>query len=88
MPRTAEEIIDRVMHGEVSDPDQLLTILYSANLNLALAEEFWTVNLNYANGEGIKQKIAEGFQIFRIQTEWHPLGGHNTMIYMAKLKQN
>ncbi len=83
---TPQEVIQRVLQGEMSENDHLLSVLYNRNLDLSQAAGFWVGYLNDSWAPQINAKLEEGFQVFRIQTEFQGAIGHSTMIYMAKMK--
>jgi hypothetical protein len=80
-----QDIIREALEGKWDNVDGLLTILYNVNLDFTNVEEFWEGHLNHAWIDRINEKIKEGFIVFRIQTEFQ-LNGHETHIYMAKMK--
>ena len=83
------DIIQAVLRGEMDNPDGLLAILYNHNLgpeDLERVEAFWEGHLNKAWLDQVNAKLKEGFIVFRIQTEFQ-INGHETHIYMAKMKK-
>jgi hypothetical protein len=87
MQGVPHEVIKQALLGDVGNPDQLLTIIASCNLDVTQVAEFWASYFGPSWEESINAKLNEGFIAFRIQTEFG-LGGHETKIYMAKMKTN
>lgn len=81
-----QDILQMALAGILENPNDLLTILYNRNLDFEKLEELWEGHLNNAWLDKVNEKIKKGFTIFRIQTEFQ-LNGHETHIYMAKMKQ-
>lgn len=84
--KTPEKAIRNALTGILENRDGFLTILYNRNLDFEKVELFWEGHLNNAWLGRVNRRIEEGFIVFRIQTEFQ-LNGHETHIYMAKLKE-
>ena len=86
---TGKEVLDAVKAAEQGMGDATIQPGIIANRNIAIedAEELWSGHYNDSWSETINKKLTDGFIVFRIQTEWLEGYGHQTMIYMAKMKK-
>jgi len=92
MSITGQDVLSAVRRMEAclnDEPEGLgekpIVILAHRNIDLEQVEELWSGYLNDMWADKIKEKIAEGFVPFRIQTEWDS-AGHHTKIYLVKMK--
>lgn len=80
-----DEIRDALKRSLERDAGALLTIIVNRNIDPTEVEEWEAFHFNDSWMPKINDKLKEGFVTVRIQTELD-ISGHETMIYMAKMK--
>lgn len=80
-------ISDALREAEESEAGIQPCILMHKNIDHDQVGEYTTCYVNDGWASKIKELIDDGWIPFRIQTEFH-LNGHDTMMYLAKLKAN
>ena len=86
---TAKDVFEALakVEQEMGDPKIQPAVIIHRNVPAEDVEELWAGHFNEHWTEKINKKLAEGFVIFRIHTEWVEGSGHQTMIYLVKLKK-
>ncbi len=88
METPGSDVIKRLLReGNSMEPGAQPAVLMNHNIDHTRVAEYQACHLNDSWAPQIKEFLDNGFIVFRIQTE---LGfdGHNTMIYLAKMKTN
>lgn len=85
---SARDVIQAALEGQDLGPEGVQpAILYNNNIDLSTASELTSCHVNDSWAPKIKELLAEGFVVFRIQTEFY-INGHETKAYLAKTKPN
>ncbi len=85
MSATSEMIREALIAAETAEPGLHPSILMHRNIDHEKVLEYDDCYLNDSWAKKLNQKIAEGWIVFRIQTEFQ-LNGHETHAYLAKMK--
>lgn len=88
MHPSTEEIQAAIKAGEISAEGLHPAILLHREVDHTHAVEYTACYVNDSWASTIREKIAEGFTAFRIQSEFAEGVGHVTKAYMVKLKTN
>lgn len=84
----SQEMIRAALDLEgTAEPNVQPAILANQNIELSRVAELTSCYLNDSWAPKIKEHLENGFVVFRIQTELG-LNGHETMVYLAKMKAN
>ncbi|MBX4200636.1 hypothetical protein KW786_00750 [Candidatus Parcubacteria bacterium] len=83
MTLNVNDLLAQARDGEI---ELQPAVLMNHNLDPTQVAEITSYTVERASEEEIRELLARGWLIFRVQTEWTPLGGHRTKAYLAKLK--
>lgn len=80
-------IRDALRNAETTEVGIQPCILMNLNIDHTNVGEYTSCHVNDSWAPKIKELIDGGWIVFRIQTEFY-LNGHDTMMYLAKMKTN
>lgn len=88
MSASANKMIqDALRSAETAEPGIQPTVLMNKQINHDQVAEYTSCYVNDIWAPKIKELIADGWIVFRIQTEFQ-INGHETHAYLAKMKAN
>lgn len=87
MTDAQEMIRDALRNAETAEPGLQPAILMHQNIDHTNVGEYTSCHVNDSWAPKIKELIDGGWIVFRIQTEFY-LNGHETKMYLAKMKTN